>query len=144
MSACCPSDVKVVTSVTGTTVTTTYLDMSVSPPALIDQAAFDALTLVNCPSVETDKEKVCLQVIGNTDAALIVGGWQICSITTTFADTDGTVDSLVISDSILVLTDGTDVTATHEVVDCPEAIVFEESYCVGGAGEKKVAAEVTK
>lgn len=130
MSACCPSDVKVITSIQGSVVTTTYLDLSTSPPALIDQAAFDALTLVKCPEHEVDKERVCLQVIGNTDASLIVAGRQITPMTTTFTDVAGTVDAVTVGTTTLVLDDGTDVTATHEIVACPEAIVVESEFCV--------------
>lgn len=48
MSACCPADVKAITTISGTTVTTQYLDLRVSPPVLMDQAGYDALTKVKC------------------------------------------------------------------------------------------------
>lgn len=126
---CCPTDVKVITTINGTSVTTTYLDLRVSPPVLMDQTAYDALTKAKCPTSEPDKEKVCLQLIGNTDAANIEKGWEISVINTTYSDMDGTVDTVTITDSTLWL-NGVDVTATHETVDCPEPITIDAGYCV--------------
>lgn len=130
MSACCPGDVKAITTISGTTVTTQYLDMRVSPPVLMDQAAYDALTKVKCATSEPDKERVCLQPTGNTDAALIVPGWSISVINTTYADTAGTVDTVSIGSATLWLDDGTEVTDTHEIVKCPEPVVIESEHCV--------------
>ena len=130
MSSCCPSDVKSITTILGDTVTTVYLDTRVSPPVLIDQAAYDALTKVKCPITETDFERLCMQVIGNTDAALIVEGMQCITKTTTYSDENGTFGAVTIDDTKLLLNDGTDVTATYEVVACPTPIVVETEVCV--------------
>ncbi len=127
--SCCPADVKVVTRIVGTVVTTTYLDMRVSPPVLMDQAAYDALVKVKCPTSLPDKERVCLQPIGNTDAALIEEGWQVCVVNTTYSDEIGTVAVVTITDETLWLA-GVDVTATHEVTACPEAITIDAGFCV--------------
>lgn len=131
MSACCPADVKSIIKVSPDgTVTAQYLDMRVSPPVLMDQAAYDALTRVKCPETETDWEKVCLQPIGNTDAANIVSGEKMIAQTITYSDVQGTIDAVTRGAPSLYLEDGTDVTATHEVVACPEPIVVESGYCV--------------
>ena len=131
MSSCCPADVKVVTKISPDgTITAQYLDMRVAPPVMLDQAAYDALTKVKCPTSEPDWEKVCLQEAGNTDAALIVSGKQLVVVSTTFADTAGTIDAITLRPATLYLEDGTDVTATHEVVACPEALVVESDFCV--------------
>lgn len=130
MSSCCPSDVKAITTILGDTVTTVYLDTRVAPPVLLTQAEYDALTKVKCPQTETDFERLCLQVIGNTDAALIVEGMQCITKTTTYADENGVVAAVTIDDIKLLLNDGTDVTATHEVVACPTPIVVETEVCV--------------
>lgn len=129
--SCCPADVKVVTKIAPSgAVTAQYLDMRTSPPALLTQAAYDALTKVKCPVIEPDWEKVCLQPIGNTDAALIVSGDKMVVLTTLFADTSGTIDSVSRSPATLYLEDGTEVTATHEVIACPEPVVVESDFCV--------------
>ena len=130
MSSCCPSDVKSITTILGNTVTTVYLDTRVSPPVLMAQADYDALTKVKCPITETDFETRCLQVVGNTDASLIVEGMQCITKRTTYSDTAGTLAAVEIVDLKLLLNDGTDVTATHEIVSCPEAIVVETEVCV--------------
>ena len=131
MSSCCPADVKVVTKISPDgTITAQYLDMRIAPPVMLTQAAYDALVKVKCPTSEPDWEKVCLQVIGNADAALIESGDKVVVISTTFADTVGAIDSITRSPAQLYLEDGTDVTATHEVVACPEALVVESDFCV--------------
>jgi hypothetical protein len=131
MSACCPADVKSIIKVSSDgTVTAQYLDMRVSPPILMTQAAWDAETRVKCPETETDWEKVCLQPIGNTDAALIVSGEKMIAQTITYSDVQGTINAVTRSAPLFYLEDGTDVTATHEVVSCPEPIVVESGYCV--------------
>ena len=131
MSSCCPADVKVITKVSPSgAVTAQYLDMRVSPPVLMSQADYDALTKVKCPITESDWEQVCLQEVGNTDAALIVSGKKLVIVSTTYADVAGAVDTVTLSTPTLYLEDGTDVTATHEVVACPEALVVESDFCV--------------
>jgi hypothetical protein len=130
MSTCCPEDIKSITTVLGNTVTVQHLDMRVSPPVLMDQATFDALTVVTCPTTETEFERVCLQPIGNTDAALVVEGQEIKVMQTTYSDDVGTVDAVTIQSITLWLNDGTEVTDTHEIVACPEPIVVETGVCV--------------
>ena len=128
--SCTPSDVKAITTILGDTVTTVYLDTRVAPPVLLTQAEYDALTKVKCPQTETDFERLCIQTIGNTDAALIEEGMQCITKTTTYADENGVIAAVTIDDVKLLLNDGTDVTATHEVVPCPTPIVVETEVCV--------------
>lgn len=71
-----------------------------------------------------------MQPIGNTDAALIVAGKSLDVMRTTYADEAGTVAAVELVSTTLWLDDGTDVTATHEVVDCPKPIVMESEHCV--------------
>lgn len=124
----CQADVTAIISVSGTTVSTTYLDLRVSPPVVIDQTAYDALVKVRCPETVTDNEMTCLQTIGNTDASLIEQGFQCVTKSITY-DVAG-VATVAIDSVTLHQADGTDVTATHEMVACPEAIVTELSSCV--------------
>ena len=128
--SCCPADVKRIVQITGTAVTTTYLDLRVNPPVLMTEADYDALTKIKCPVTETDFERLCIQPIGNTDASLVVEGMQCITKRTEYADEEGTVDSVAIVDLKLLLNDGTDVTTTHEVVACPTPLVIETEACV--------------
>ena len=129
--SCCPADVKSIVKVSPDgTVTAQYIDMRVSPPVTMTQTEYDALTRVKCNESETDWEKVCLQEIGNVDAANIVSGEKMVAQTITYSDTQGTIDDVTRSAPKLYLEDGTDVTTTHEVVACPEPIVVETGYCV--------------
>lgn len=128
--SCTPADVKVITSIVGTTVTTTYVDLRVSPPVLIDQATYDALVRVKCPENIVDWEPICVQPIDNTDAALVEQGMKCVPKRITYADTMGTIDEITIGDITLHQADGTDVTATFEEVACPEPVVVESDYCV--------------
>lgn len=129
-SNCCNADVKAVHTVTGTTITSQYFDLRVDPPVLIDKATFDALNKVKCPITESDWENVCLQPIGNTDAANIVEGMKLLVKQTTFADVDGTVADVAIVQIELYLADGTKVTGTHEQVTCPTPLIIETEACV--------------
>ena len=130
MSSCCPADVRVVTTVLGNAVTHQYFDLSSGVPVLTTEAAYNAMVKVKCPEVDTDWEKVCLQVIGETDAALIVSGEKLVVNTITYSDTAGTIDAVTRSAPTYYTEDGIDVTATHEVVACPVATVIESDFCV--------------
>ena len=126
--SCCKFDVEKVVKIVGSVVSVSYIDHRVSPPVLMTQAAYDALVKVKCPETSVEHENVCLQVIGNTDASLIVGGYRNIVQTLTF---DGAGVPTVSVDAVqLFLNDGTDVSATHEVVACPEAIVTTAKSCV--------------
>lgn len=126
--SCCKFDVEKVVILIGNTLTVKYIDHRVSPPITMTQAAYDALVKVKCPDTSVDQENVCVQVVGNTDASLIVGGYRVIVSTISF---DGAgVPTVAINSVQLFLNDGTDVTATHEVVACPEAIVTSTKACV--------------
>lgn len=81
-------------------------------------------SLEPCPTTEPDKEKVCLQPVGNEDPALIESGWQITAITIA---ADGTI---TLGEPVLTLADMTDVTASHEVVACPDTSPIDVGLCV--------------
>lgn len=130
MSDCCQGDVKAVHTVIGNNVTSQYFDLRSNPPVQITQADYDALDKVKCPVTTTDMENICLQEVGNTDAANIVKGMRCVLKTTKFADTAGTVEAVTIDGVNLHLADGTDVTATHEEVACPVPTIIETGACV--------------
>lgn len=120
----------------GVIVGSTYWDTSTNPPTSLTQAAFDALSLVCCPKTEVDKEKVCIQPKGNTDPALIVSGWQLTPMTTTFSDTLGTVAAITPGTVALYDKDMVDVTAKFEVTACPVTTTIQSAYCVPTAAKK--------
>jgi len=128
MSACCPADVERIISVNGTTVTETYLDHRTTPSTIIDAATYAALTLVKCPETAVDMENICIQTTGNTDASLIEEGFRCVNKTITY-DAAGAA-TVAITGVTLHQADGTDVTATHEQVSCPEPIVTSVKSCV--------------
>ena len=130
MSSCCPADVRVVSTVMGNTITHQYFDLTGGEPALITKAAYDAMVKVKCPEVSQDFENVCLQLVGNTDASLIESGEKLVITTVTYSDTAGAIDTVTRAAPSYYLEDGTDVTATHEVVACPVATVIESDHCV--------------
>lgn len=118
MSCCASPYIKRINPLTGAVIVyDTATGLPVSDAALI-------ASLVPCPTTEPDKEKVCLQVIGNTDPSLIESGWQITAITIA---ADGTITLGV---PVLTLNDMSDVTATHEVVECPDTTPIDLGFCL--------------
>ena len=124
----CKFDVEKVVSIYGGIITETFIDHRTSPSTLIDQATYDALSHVKCPEVNTDVENLCIQPIGNTDSTLIEQGFQCITKTVTYDAAD--VATVAIESVTLHQSDGTDVTATYEVAEKPQAIITSVKSCV--------------
>lgn len=114
---------------TGSVTSICYVQVTDGVPAVITEAEYTALTKVKCPDCETITKDRCLQLIGNTDAALIEEGCLTYVQTTTFSDLAGAVATQTQTPHKLFLA-GVDVTATHEIVACPEPVVITGEVCI--------------
>lgn len=80
----------------------------------VELTAAQSATIEDCPIPTSDWEEACIQIQGNLDASQVAKGWLVTSSTVAG---DGSVD--VLNTQIFDLPRTNDLTATHEVVECP-------------------------
>lgn len=114
----CSQYTKRINPITGTSVVYDNSDGSI-----VTDAALIA-SLECCPEKKTDKEKVCLQPTGNTDPSLVVSGWAISVF-----EVDAAGVLTVLSTSLYSADLATDLTASHEVTDCPDDTPIDIGLC---------------
>lgn len=93
--------------------TISLYDCVTGAPLTTEQAA----TMTECPPLQTEWNEVCVQPPGNTDPTLIESGWCTNSYT---VDADGVVEA-VGTPQLWSADKSTDLTATHEITDCPSS-----------------------
>jgi len=90
--------------------------------------------LVCCPTLTPDKEEVCLQPIKNTDPALITPGWLVSTMSTSHEGVTTVVGTPTLMDHGMLK----DISATHEVVPCPNDAPVDTQLCFVPPKGKKV------
>ena len=112
-----------------------YYDLRTGVPIIMTKAQYDVLDKVKCPDTTDDWEPVCLMPIGLTDPTLMVEGTKTVTLTTTYRNVLGVLDTVNHNNVTLRLSDGTDVTQTHEVVACDytDDVVIATDVCGGVA-----------
>lgn len=118
----CATHIKRINPVSGATV---VIDLATGQ---VETDAAKIAALQCCPERKTDKEKICLQPIGNTDPANIDGGWMV-SVEEIYADGTATVLSTKLWD----LARANDMTTTHEAVTCPDTTPIDVALCLPAA-----------